>query len=499
MPLSLRNIALLSLALSVGCPGAAHAAGADGATDFIVRAVPRAPIALDKFKFVFGPAFRWASVPVHWTYNPANAPSPFDVVPDNVAPTIQIGMGKWSAVCGVTFIYDGMTTRLPTQPHGSSPDQHNVVAWGSVEDYVAGAAGVTHTYYLPARDGSGSLYDSDIVLDNTGRIPTQGVLDTIAVHEVGHMLGLSHSELTGNVMSGPPESAYNGLAALQTDDVRGCRCMYGPATGQSAGFTCSLPKRLEFGAIPVGSTSVGQAFTVYNDGNAALTVSSVTGGGSEVQIVGGCPAGSVLAPGDRCTVSLTATPNAPGNRVQILTVATSDGSYTVPAIYTGTNAPAATIEAVEYHNAGLDHYFITWVANEIAILDAGLKSHGWIRTGEHFSTYPAAQAGASPLCRYYIPPDKGNSHFYGRGTTECTRTGQSNPSFVLEDPAFMYMILPANGTCPAATTPVYRVFSNRPDANHRYTTSRAIRDQMVGEGWLAEGDGPDLVVMCAPT
>jgi len=29
-------------------------------------------------------------------------------------------------------------------------------------------------------------------------------------------------------------------------------------------------------------------------------------------------------------------------------------------------------------------------------------------------------------------------------------------------------------------------------------TERATRDQMVGMGWLAEGDGPDLVVMCAP-
>jgi hypothetical protein len=27
-------------------------------------------------------------------------------------------------------------------------------------------------------------------------------------------------------------------------------------------------------------------------------------------------------------------------------------------------------------------------------------------------------------------------------------------------------------------------------------TDRGIRDQMVGRGWLAEGDGTDLVVMC---
>ena len=62
----------------------------------------------------------------------------------------------------------------------------------------------------------------------------------------------------------------------------------------------------------------------------------------------------------------------------------------------------------------------------------------------------------------------------------------------------MHMFLPVAGTCPIGTVPVYRVFSNRPDANHRYMIDRAVRDQMVARGWLAEGDGPDLVVMCAP-
>jgi hypothetical protein len=62
----------------------------------------------------------------------------------------------------------------------------------------------------------------------------------------------------------------------------------------------------------------------------------------------------------------------------------------------------------------------------------------------------------------------------------------------------MYMFLPAAGTCPANTTPIYRVFDQRPDTNHRYTTSREVRNTMVAKGWVAEGDGPDLVVMCAP-
>ena len=62
----------------------------------------------------------------------------------------------------------------------------------------------------------------------------------------------------------------------------------------------------------------------------------------------------------------------------------------------------------------------------------------------------------------------------------------------------MQMFLPTAGVCPAGTVPVYRVFDARPDANHRYMTDQALRDQMVAKGWVVEGDGPDHVVMCAP-
>jgi len=62
----------------------------------------------------------------------------------------------------------------------------------------------------------------------------------------------------------------------------------------------------------------------------------------------------------------------------------------------------------------------------------------------------------------------------------------------------MFMYLPSNGSCPPNTTEVHRAFDNRPDANHRYTTDPAVLAQMQALGWVAEGDGPDLVVMCAP-
>ena len=153
---------------------------------------------------------------------------------------------------------------------------------------------------------------------------------------------------------------------------------------------------------------------------------------------------------------------------------------------------------VEYYNASLDHYFITWLPLERATLYMGKTPTLWVATGFSFYAYTEPQAGSSPVCRYYLPPQFGDSHFFGRGTAECTATGQRTPGFVLEDPQFMYALLPNGGVCPPGTTVVYRVFSNRADANHRYMTDRAIRDSMVAKGWLAEGDGPDQVVMCAP-
>jgi hypothetical protein len=154
------------------------------------------------------------------------------------------------------------------------------------------------------------------------------------------------------------------------------------------------------------------------------------------------------------------------------------------------------LEVVRYMQ-GRDN-FLTHIANEIAILDAGVTIKGWARTGQLFNVYPVAGSATSPVCRFYIPPALGDSHFYGRGTAECDATGSNNPSFINEDPQFFHLALPTAGVCPSGMRAVYRVFSNRLDANHRYMVSQSLRDQMAGKGWLLEGDGPDLVVMCSP-
>jgi hypothetical protein len=163
---------------------------------------------------------------------------------------------------------------------------------------------------------------------------------------------------------------------------------------------------------------------------------------------------------------------------------------------------ATPIAAVEFYNATLDHYFLSSLAGDIDALDTG-RFAGWVRTNLSFNVFPsqtAGGAGATPVCRIRIPPQLGDSHFFGRNAEECAATLAKNPLMEQESPAAFFIMIPAAGICPAGTVPVYRAFDNRGgDANHRYTTDRAVRDQMKTMGWILEGDGDDIVVMCATT
>ena len=55
-----------------------------------------------------------------------------------------------------------------------------------------------------------------------------------------------------------------------------------------------------------------------------------------------------------------------------------------------------------------------------------------------------------------------------------------------------------SGACLANYQPVYRLWNQRQDSNHRYTTDLAVRNQMVAKGYAPEGYGAYGVVMCVP-
>jgi hypothetical protein len=182
--------------------------------------------------------------------------------------------------------------------------------------------------------------------------------------------------------------------------------------------------------------------------------------------------------------------------------------------------------AMEYYNATLDHYFVTASAADIDAIESG-RFKGWERTLETFEIAGGAdiyyyadpravtqhpQILDQPVCRFYIPPSEGDSHFLSASPDECNAVKARFPEFVMESGAVFYSRLPdpVTGDCPLSpygtvpqNTPilvpwraVYRVWNQRVDSNHRFTTNLAIRDRMVEKGYLPEGYGPLGVAFC---
>ena len=164
-------------------------------------------------------------------------------------------------------------------------------------------------------------------------------------------------------------------------------------------------------------------------------------------------------------------------------------------------APAAAPTrktVVEFYNATLDHYFISALDADINALDSG-QFKGWQRTGLTFDAYLTPAPGSSPVCRFYLPPASGDSHFYSASPAECNDVKTKFPQFAYEADDVFHIALPdvATGACPAGTKTVYRLWNNRVDSNHRYTTDSAVKAQMIARGYVAEGYGPDAAIMCA--
>jgi len=404
--------------------------------------------------------------------------------PPNPGPTAQVIDYRWqicncaSTACAYTSIVS-----LTVQPPGSSP----LTLLPSA--LPTGAVGVPYDQPFTATGGT-APYTFSVV----GALPP----------------GLAFS--AAGVLSGTPTAAGASTFSIRVDDA--------------GAHSSTLQYTVQVLAPPQAAPT--NCVATIND---AKSVALAAGGGSVALAVTGCTPGTGLtydwsrngSPGASNAAAFTDTPSsnpllAPNvgttyhlSSYQVTICAGTACIVAPPAASKGTAMPLtalvspasvalpALVSVLEFYNANLDHYFITWLPDEIAKLVDGTVIKGWQLTGSSFGAYNRAQGQTSPVCRYYIPPPLGDSHFFGRGPKECVETGQKNPSFTLEEPNFMHLVLPVAGVCPGGTNQIYRVFSNRADANHRYMTDKAIRSQMTSKGWLEEGDGPDLVVMCEPT
>lgn len=201
-----------------------------------------------------------------------------------------------------------------------------------------------------------------------------------------------------------------------------------------------------------------------------------------------------------------------------LHIVNADGSISDPCgppagstIFTIEQAagPVETVTAIEYYWAAADHYFITWIPDEIAALDNGVYP-GWVRTGLTFNVFAPGESGGVgvSVCRFYGLPSAGlDSHFYTANADECAAIPTIfHGAWQLESADIFDIRLPdpVTGACAMGFVPVYRLWNQRSDSDHRFTTDYSVAVDMITRSYVSEGWGPGVgpnglgVAMCAP-
>lgn len=241
------------------------------------------------------------------------------------------------------------------------------------------------------------------------------------------------------------------------------------------------------GASPVDAladATTGDLYVVNQGGNSVSILDAATEAGTGTLAVGGGPT-RVFETGDRIYVL-----NANGANRDSVTVATKQGTI------------ADTEIATEFYHAGFGHYFHTADETEARLIRDGLFHDDWHRTFEFWRVWAVPGAGRVAVCRLFsasFAPK--SSHFYTPYAAECAERAAGG-AWQLESTAVYYLALTdAAGNCAAGTAPLYRVYNDSRSGapNHRYTASRALRNAMVAQGWIAEGNGPDVIFACTPT
>lgn len=162
---------------------------------------------------------RWGLT--HLTYAIEQTPNGRDLTPESAAHAIMAAFNSWSGVCGLTF-------------ERVDPSQQANLNIGVGRGRRAGFDGPSGTLAwaeLPPTDGHRGQLQMRFDLDENfvvAQSPSGILLENVACHEIGHLIGLSHTNVGGSLML-PTYSPR--VAKPQRDDIERAVARYGAPAG----------------------------------------------------------------------------------------------------------------------------------------------------------------------------------------------------------------------------------------------------------------------------
>jgi hypothetical protein len=273
---------------------------------------------------------------------------------------------------------NGGTFLHPAVP--GDPDLSTCLGFSGPSDpnnYTQGAIFRTVWYsYLPTSDGlmnvstAASRYDTVVaVLEGTpgslslvsggcdddngtqlqaavSNVPVvQGTQYYVVVGESPTVVGALCQQSTATCPFDPnPPPSSTLLSAPLSDDATLFLSLTGPAASAAPAVALD-PGSLAFGNQSVGTTSPAMTAILSNTGTAALSLNSIKASGNFAQ-TNNC--GSSLAPGGKCTISVTFTPLATGTRTGSVTIVDNASDSPQLISLSGAGVASSSCQTIDY-------------------------------------------------------------------------------------------------------------------------------------------------------
>src|SRR6185437_10999538 len=154
---------------------------------------------------------------------------------------VRASFAQWQSITGTVLKFEDAGVVAPGVDINTS-DNQNVVFWAKNSttvnggmDNISGALGVTFNSWFPDNNAqaeadivfNGVQYSWFTDFNNTNASGTQIFVESTALHEIGHFLGLKHSPVGGATMLFRGSGGVNAQAGLSSDEVAAVQWLYG--------------------------------------------------------------------------------------------------------------------------------------------------------------------------------------------------------------------------------------------------------------------------------